>query len=65
MADRERMAHWLLNWVKRHPEVRRRQWLAFRMIREAEATFPDMEPRQLLEAVHRAKELRRAELDSQ
>lgn len=51
MSENERLAHWMLNWIKQHPDVRHQRWVA--------------EPDDLQLALSRAKELRRAELRNQ
>lgn len=65
MSENERLAHWILNWVKQHPEVRHQRWLGHKMIREALDAFPEVQPVELQHALFRAMELRRAELHNQ
>ncbi|MGO6778673.1 hypothetical protein [Rhizobium ruizarguesonis] len=65
MSEIERAAHWMLNWVKQHPEIRHQHWLAQKMIREAVEAFPEVQPVELQLALSRAIELRRAELRNQ
>ncbi|MGI0525753.1 hypothetical protein [Rhizobium giardinii] len=65
MSEIERVAHWMLNWVKKHPEIRHQRWLADKMIRQAVNAFPEVQPKELQLALFRAIELRRAELRNQ
>lgn len=65
MSEIERLAHWLLNWVKQHPEVRHQRWLADKTVHEAVEAFPEVQPDELQLALFRAMELRRAELRNQ
>ncbi|MBB4341390.1 hypothetical protein [Rhizobium leguminosarum] len=65
MSEIERAAHWMLNWVKQHPDVRHQRWLADKMIHEAVEAFPEVQPEELQRALSRAKELRRGELRNQ
>ncbi|MFT2210691.1 hypothetical protein ACLJYM_02260 [Rhizobium giardinii] len=65
MSESERLARWMLNWVKHNPEIRHQRWLADKMVHEAVEAFPEVEPNDLLPALFRAMELRRAELGNQ
>lgn len=65
MSEIELTAHWMLNWVKQHPEVRHQRWLADKMVYEAVQAFPEVRPDELQLALTRAIELRRAELRHQ
>ena len=65
MSEIEGLARWMLKWVKQHPEVRHQRWLADKMVHEAVEAFPEVEPNDLLPALFRAMELRRAELHKQ
>ncbi|ASY70306.1 hypothetical protein [Sinorhizobium fredii] len=64
MSESERLAHWMPNWVKQHPEVRHQRWFDDKMVYEAVEAFPEVQPDELQLALFRAKE-RRAELRNQ
>ncbi|OWO94517.1 hypothetical protein B5E41_12185 [Rhizobium esperanzae] len=57
MSENERLAQWMLNWVKQHPEVRHQRWLSDKMIHVAVDAFPEVQPNELQLALSRAKEL--------
>ncbi|MEY9581515.1 hypothetical protein [Sinorhizobium fredii] len=65
MSEIERLAHWMLVWVKQHPEVRHQPRLDDKMVYEAVEAFPEVQPDEPQLALFRAKELRRAELRNQ